>query len=26
LAFKDFLGFKPLWDREEKVLKIRRWR
>lgn len=25
-AFKEFLGFKPLWDREEKVLKIRRWR
>ncbi len=26
LAFKEFLGFKPLWDRREKVLKIRRWR
>ena len=25
-AFRNFLGFKPLWDREEKALKIRRWR
>lgn len=25
-AFKEFLGFKPLWDRKEKVLKIKRWR